>query len=91
MRAIAAIPPYAPRPNSWPNETEIARYEKYFPDGGGRRGRRQIGIIPSWTGKAIGLPLRERGESYRLRSIRIGSVGTLASAAPRASNALTMV
>ena len=56
MRAIAAIPPYASRPNSWPNKTDFARYEKYFPDGGGRRGRRPIGIIPRWTGKAIALP-----------------------------------
>jgi hypothetical protein len=53
MRAIAAIPPYASRPNSWPNKIDVARYEKYFPDGGGRRGRRPVGIIPRWTGKAI--------------------------------------
>lgn|SRR5581483_10927900 len=57
MRAIAAIPPYASRPNSWHNKTDFARYVKYFPDGGGRRGRRPIGIIPRWTGKAIALPL----------------------------------
>src|SRR3569833_4127973 len=53
MRAIAAIPPNALRPNSWPNKIDIARYEEYFPDGGGRRGRNPSRIIARSTGKAI--------------------------------------
>ena len=40
------------------HKTDFARYEKYFPDGGGRRGRRPIRIIPRWTEKAIALALR---------------------------------
>lgn len=43
MRAIAAIPPYASRPNSWPNKTDFARYDE---------------VLSRWRGEAWATPDR---------------------------------
>ena len=42
MRAIAAIPPYASRPNSWPNKPTSPGMRSTFPMEGGGVGDAQL-------------------------------------------------